>query len=189
LWVDQGKAEVSVEGKAAPIVVEQGMEVPLAAVLVPEQSLNEPADQLRDWSKGRSDSVSADNAIAAQISDDPISAENSASALGASGLGTLTYFPLLGLAPLGLSGPYNSFAPYQPGFSSIYLPGYRYQPFFLGLRMGGYRRPPYLPAGIAIRPRPGPPLPGSMVIRVPVPHPAPIHPVARPHGGMHGIHR
>lgn len=174
LWVDQGKAEVSAEATAAPVSVEQGMDVRFAAVLVPEQSLNEPADDLSDWSKGRSESISADNAIAAQISDDPTSADNSDL-----GSGILTYFPLLGLPPLGLglSSPYSSFAPYQPGFNSIYLPGYTYQPFILALRMGG----------LGISPRVGTPFHGSVGPRGPLPRPTHLRPV--PPAGVHGVHR
>jgi hypothetical protein len=177
LWVDQGKAEVSAEGSTAPVSVEQGMNLPLAGALVPEQSINEPVDDLTNWSKGRSQSISTDNAIAAQISDNPTTADPSNL-----GPGTLTYFPLLGLAPgLGLYRPYSSFAyssfaPYQPGFNSIYLPGYTYQPLILGLRIVG----------------------GPMVPRVPL-RPAPIHPVLHPTpgvrptavfpGGVHSVHR
>jgi hypothetical protein len=199
LWVDQGKAEVSAEATAA-VPVEQGMDLPFAAVLAPKPSINEPADQLSDWSKGRSESISADNAIAAHISDDPASAGESDS-----GSAILTYFPLLGLAPpgLGLSSPYSSFAPYQPGFNSIYLPGYTYQPFILALWIGGYPSFPYSSTGIGITPRVGPsfprpvvprvpiprprPFPGSVVPRAPIPGPTPMHPV--PHGGVYGLHR
>jgi hypothetical protein len=186
LWVDKGKAEVSGETNAAPVSVEQGMELPFAAKLVPQPSMNEPTDELSDWSKGRSESISTDNAIAVKISDDPTSADITGS--GAAGAGVLTYFPLLGLPPLGLGlsgsyspyspyslySPYSSFAPYQPGFYSIYLPGYTYQPLILGLLIGGYR-----------------PFPGSVGPRGPYPHPAPtIHPVPRPLGGVNpvGVH-
>src|SRR6516164_1072537 len=77
LWVDQGKAEVSAEDTAVPVSVEQGMDLPLAAALVPEPSTNEPADELSNWSKGRSQSISTDNGIEAKISDDPTAAGNS----------------------------------------------------------------------------------------------------------------
>ena len=169
LWVEQGKAEVSAEGTASPVSVEQGMDLPLAA-LVPEPSTNEPADELSNWSKGRSQSISTDNAIAAKISDDPTAAGNSDLAAG-----TLTYFPLLGLPAVGLGfsrpySSYNSFAPYQPGFNSIYLPGYTYQPFILGLLTVGHR-----------------PFPGSAVPHVPYPRPTPIRPVPHPIGGGHPV--
>src|SRR5215831_7674272 len=171
LWVDRGRAEVSAEATAAPVSVAQGMDLPFAAVLVPEPSINEPADALSNWSKGRSESIAADNAIAAEISDDPTSPDQSDL-----GPGVLTYFPLLGLSSLslGLSSPYSSFAPYQPGFNSIYLPGYTYQPFILGLWVGGRGGFPYAPLGVAISPRSGKPLPGSGAPRVPHPRPAPI---------------
>jgi hypothetical protein len=185
LWVHQGKAEVSDGATATPVSVEQGMNLPFAAALVPQQSINEPADELSDWSKGRSESISTDNAIAAQISDDPTTFANN-SGLGP---GTLTYFPMLGLpslglgssspygglglsspySGLGLSGLYSAYAPYQSGFNSLYLPGYTYLPYILGLRI---------------------PLIGSVVPRVPLPHPSPIHPVSRPVGGVNpgGVH-
>ena len=178
LWVEKGKAEVSSEGTVVPISVEQGMGLLFAAVLAPEPSTNEPADELSDWSKGRSQSISMDNAIAANISDDPTAANQSDL-----GLGTLTHFPLLGLPPVGLGyySPYSSYSPYsayspygsyQPGFNSIYLPGYTYQPFILGLLMGGYRS-----------------FPGSVVPRVPLPRPAPGRPVPHPYGGVQpGVH-
>jgi len=195
LWVDQGKAEVSAEDTAVPVSVEQGMDLRFVGVLVPEQSINEPADELSDWSKGRSESISTDNAIAAKISDDPTLAATSAL-----GTGTLTYFPLLGLAPPGLgssglynsfSNPYGSFAPYQPGFNSIYLPGYTYQPFIFGLWTGGQPGLPYSPV-FRISPTLGTPFPGSARPHVPLPRPAPIRPVPlpRPLGGVHpaGVH-
>jgi hypothetical protein len=167
LWVDQGKAEVFAEATAAPVSVEQGMDLLFTAVLVPEQSINEPVDELTNWSKGRSESISTDNAIAANISDDPTSADKSGL-----GPGILTSFPLLGLPPLGLGlySSYSSFAPYQPGFNSIYLPGYSYQPLILGSVIVGHR-----------------PFPGPVVPRLPHPRPAPIRPVPRPHVGLHPV--
>lgn len=166
LWVDRGKAEVSGEGTAIPVTVEQGMDLPFAPVLVPEPSINEPADKLSDWARGRSESIATDNAIAAKISDDPTSATSA----GSSGLGpgVLTYFPLLGLPPLGsgLSSSYSYFNPYyQPGFNSLYLPGYTYQPFILAIRMGS----------------------GSILTHIPYPRPAPIGLVPRPPGGVHPV--
>jgi hypothetical protein len=206
LWVDRGKAEVSAEGTATPVFVEQGMVLPFAPALVPDESIGEPADELSEWSKGRAESISADNAIAAQISDDPAPAVNSDF-----GSGTLTYFPLLGLTSPGLSrsnpyGPYSSFTPYQPGFNSIYLPGYAYPPFILAVWIGGHHGAPCLHPGlgcIGFAPRPGPrffgslgpqvppwrprPSPGSVVPRAPLPRALPMHPI--PRGGVYGIHR
>ena len=73
LWVQQGVAEVSSGATGAPVSVGQGMYLPLAAVLVPESSIDVPGDALTDWAKGRSESISADNAITAQIDEDPAS--------------------------------------------------------------------------------------------------------------------
>ena len=172
LLVRQGDAEVSAGG--SPVSVGQGMDLPFASVLVPERAIDAPADALTNWAQGRSQSISADNAITAQI--DEI------------GLDSFAYFPMIGATPLGLgsSGLYSSLAPrYQPGFNSIYLPGYTYRPLLLGIRLGsysGYRNSiPSIPwrAGFS---------PGARTI-VPAPH-APVSP-ARPvsRGGFHGAHR
>jgi hypothetical protein len=76
LWVRQGKAEAfAISGGAAdharPVPVEQGMVLPFARVLVADRSYDEPADKLKDWSKGRGESITADNTITAQIDEDP----------------------------------------------------------------------------------------------------------------------
>jgi hypothetical protein len=129
LWVQQGAAEVSSGDAGAPVSVQEGMYLPFAPVLVPERSIDVPGDALTDWAKGRSESISADNAITAQIDEDPASRDP--------GLGTdsFAYFPLIGVPSLGsgLYGGYSSFYPHQPGFNSIYLPGYTYRPFLFGL--------------------------------------------------------
>jgi hypothetical protein len=213
LWVDQGKAEVFAEGSATPVLVEQGMDLPLAATLAPDRSTSEPADELSDWSKGRAESISADNAIAAQISDDPTSAANSDLGPGLAP-GTVTYFPLLGLSSPGLSlsnpdGPYNSYSPFNPyqlGFNSIYLPGYAYLPFILAVWIGGHHGAPCPHLGAAclgFAPRPGPrflgslgaqvppwrprPSPGSVAPGAPLVRPSPIH--SFPRGGAFGTRR
>jgi hypothetical protein len=170
LWALRGSAEVD------SVKVEAGTDLPLAAVLVPEQSDQPPSDALSDWARGRSQSIVADNAITAQIDEDPPE-------LGA-GLDNFVYYPTLGLTPsLGssYSSLYSSVAPYQPGFSSIYLPGYSYQPIFIGLPFSGIsiRRPVigggYIPGPIRIggglgtgigMPRPSQPSPRPAPIRV-----------------------
>jgi hypothetical protein len=180
LWVQQGAAEISSGDTGAPASVEQGMYLPFASVLVPERSIDVPGDALTDWAKGRSESISADNAIAAQIDEDPASKN--------SGLWTdsFAYFPLVGVPSLGsgLYGGYSSmysYQSYQPGFNSIYLPGYTYRPFLLGLAPGGVRGYSYSPprhVGVS------PITPGA---RAPLPHPAPVRPIPRgvAHGGVH----
>lgn len=189
LSVQQGQAEVS-SAAGEPVSVEQGMTLPFAGVLVTERSNDLGGkDALNDWSNGRSDSISADNAITAQLDQDP-----AATAADPSGF---TYFPMLGVPSVGLSSlggsvvPYSSY-PAQPGFSSIYLPGYTYRPVILGLMgLGGIRGRPgvYLPYGSHI----GGTIPGSGVYIpgrvVPLPRPAPVR-VGAPvgvRGGMHAV--
>ncbi len=180
LWVQQGAAEVSSADRGAPVAVEQGMYLPLAPVLVPERSVDVPGDALTDWAQGRSESISADNAITAQIDEDPASRDP--------GLGTdnFAYFPMVGVPSLGsgLYGGYSSIYPSQPGFNSIYLPGYRYRPFLLGVTPGLIRSYSYTaPRRIGVFPiGPGP--------RLPLSHPTttvPVHPIPRavPHPGVH----
>jgi len=186
LLVRQGEAEVFAATTGQPISVEQGMSLPLADLLVPEESSKQSNDALSDWANGRSESISADNAITAQIDEDPSSRMP--------GLDGFTSFPFIGV-PIGLgsSSLNSSSALYQPGFNSIYLPGYTYQPLLVGLAGRGYRT--YLPSSTwrigvspgagAIVPFPRVPFPRSPVTRFPVPLPAPMRP-APPHAGVRG---
>jgi hypothetical protein len=178
LWVRQGEAEVFTGAGGQPISVEHGMNLPLAAVLVPEQRPNElSGDSLSDWADGRGESIAADDAITAQIDEDPASQTT--------GLDSFTYFPSLGMPSLGMdsSGLYSSYTPYQPGFNSIYLPGYTYPPIMLGLLghgMGIYV--PRLPWRTGISPGVGTIV---RIPRAPVPYPTPVH--AAPTVVVHGI--
>jgi hypothetical protein len=181
LLVRQGEAEVSAGANGTPVSVKQGMDLPLAAVLVPESaSLDAPTDALANWNHGRSESISADNAITAQIDQDPALSNSSLAMNG------FTYFPMIGVMPsLGMGSSYGAYGiltPYQPGFSSIYLPGYNYRPLILGLGPGGYRGylyPPPRRVGFA-------PVTGAMV-PAPVYRPMPAHPIS--HGAVRGGHR
>ena len=65
-----GTVEVAAAGDA-PVTVEQGNDLPLEGVLAPEKSAIDAPDSLRDWAEGRAQSISADNAIAADIQDPP----------------------------------------------------------------------------------------------------------------------
>jgi hypothetical protein len=157
LWVLQGKAEVSADtnNKERPVSVEQGTYVPFAAVLVPERSVDQPRDALSTWAEGRQQSISADNAIAANIQDP-------ASMNGASpDPDSFTYYPMLALPPIGsgLSSPSNSVLA-QPGFNSIYLPGYTYLPAFLGIAAAGF------PISVQVTPHAG--LSPVRIPRIPV---------------------
>ena len=184
LWVYPGGADVSTGVAAAPVSVEQGMYLPFASVLVPERFIDMPGDALADWATGRSESISADNAIAAQIDEGPASRNSGLE------VDSFAYFPLIGVPSLGSasSGGYGLFDPYQPGFNSIYLPGYTYKPLLVGLAPGGIRSYPYSP------PRHVGVFPIVPAPHTPRPHPAPGHPVPPPghpvprgvaHGGVH----
>ena len=167
-----GSVEVWTAG-AAPVQVAQGMDLPFAAVLVPVDSAVEGPDSLNDWSEGRAQSISADNAIAADIQD---SANISSTYSPAD---AFTYFPLLGYPSVGSNfsayGGLYGVTPYQPGFSSLYLPGYTYRPSYLRLPVGGLGRTLYPPSRFSLPPRPiAPP-------RGPVASPPAIHPPVRGH--------
>ncbi len=134
--------EVQVAGASGgPVKVEPGMELPLAAVLVPEAVSAPASDPLGQWAQGRAESVAADNAIAAGIQD-PANMTDTDAAAWAGGLPAdgFTYFPMLGLSSMdpnlagyGYSGGiYGPMGP-QLGFYSAYLPGYTYRPLLLGV--------------------------------------------------------
>jgi hypothetical protein len=93
LTVRQGRAEVFDGAGSQPLAVEQGMNLPFAAVLVPEPSNAQPVDALNDWANGRSQSIMADNAITEQIDEDPDSRTNTADV----DAGAFSYFPFLGV--------------------------------------------------------------------------------------------
>jgi hypothetical protein len=180
LWVRQGEAEVFAGPTGQPMSVKPGMSLPFASVLVPERSSDEPSDALSDWANGRGESISADNAITAQIDEGPASETP-----GSDGF---TYFPLLGVpsVSLGPFSPYSSFSPYQPGFNSIYLPGYTYAPLMLrllGRGSGTYWPSP--PRRIRVSPGAGPIVP---IPRAPLPRSAPVH-APRHLGVRGGAHR
>ncbi len=144
LWVHDGEAEVMDAATGEPIAVQRGMDLPLAAALVPERAFDEPTDALSTWSRGRADSISADNQIAANIQDpaslsDPTLGDPNL-AIGYPSQYGFTQFPMIGMAAMSpvmpgaySTSPYGSLYPYQLGFYSMYLPGYTYRPLFLGL--------------------------------------------------------
>jgi hypothetical protein len=178
LWVLQGEAEVSTDSHDTPVSVGTGMYMPFAAVLLPERAIDSPRDALSTWSEGRHRSISTDNAIAANIQD-PASMNPSIS-----GSDSFTYFPMLGLPSLGqdLSSTYDALGLTQPGFNSLYLPGFTFLPLLLGIRPIGFppaRFPSAYPHPIPVRPV----YPRPVPTRPTFPHPtAPIHVFT---GGVH----
>jgi len=187
LSVRQGRAEVLSAASAQPVTVDQGMSLPFAGVLVPEAS-SAAKDALSEWSTGRGQSIVADNTITSQLDQDPDAQT--------AGVDNFTYYPMLGLSSLGMApvGPYSSYLPYQPGFYSIYLPGYTYRPMILGTMglgtMGvgviGRPYPGYLPSipRLGVTPGTGMIVPGP---RSPLVRPLPIHAPAPV--GVHVGHR
>ncbi len=153
LTVREGEAQVRRIPDGAPVAIHAGMTLPFAQVLVQEPtagSVSEAAapptgDALSQWNTGRSESIAADNSIAAQINEDPSSRN--------ANFDTFAYFPYLGGVPpaSGLYGAYTSLVPSQVGFNSIYLPGYTYRPLLLGVPVIGsgiYYQAPYPRLGL-----------------------------------------
>ncbi len=198
MQVREGDVDVAAGGDA-PVTIEKGMELPLEKLLVPEKSPFEPTDTFTDWADGRAQSISTDNAIAADIQD-PATMTGTAYP----GDPSFTYFPLLGFptpmssmssyGSLGLS-PYTSLT--QVGFYSVYLPGYTYRPLLLrlprGVGLGRTLYPtavsPYAPSrfGTAGPTRLGSPTAPINIPRVPVTRPvtppAAAHPATPVHIG------
>lgn len=163
LEVREGEAEVAGGPLGNPVVVDRGTEMPLTNEALAQGSSaspDEPRDAFDIWSRGREDSISADNAIAANIQD-PADVDSSASAgsadpaMVAAGLvypqqPGFTQFPMIGLTPM--SPLYSTMYPYQPGFFSPYLPGYTYQPAFLLVTPMAIRNSPHYSPYSATRP-------------------------------------
>jgi hypothetical protein len=169
LSVGEGEAQVA-DGSSSKLTVERGSAVALDGAVAADvladrsaPSVDQTPDSLDNWSRGREDSISADNAIAANIQD-PGTQDAAGSldpALVAAGLAYppqsgFTQFPMLGLSPV--SPLYSTLYPYQPGFYSSYLPGYTYRPLFLlvsptAIRGATVRTPTiYAPYSQTIRP-------------------------------------
>jgi len=214
--VYKGQVTVSTGSGPEDVKVNDGQFLPLAAVLVPEPSpIIRKEDAFTTWAMNRSQAVSADNATAAEIVDDPSALDNSQLALGGvvdpglgltpygslNGYGNLsgfTYFPMTLLGtPYGLS----FWSPFQPRLTSIYITPYVGGTLFRTGWPAGIR----YPSGILRNPVPHPiggnvgsgfSRPGGVTNRVPfTPAPAP-RPVAIPRpavapraGGHVGGHR
>jgi hypothetical protein len=119
LEVYKGSIEVGAGEKADRVTVREGETLPLTAVLVPEPAKAVAGDEFKGWAMNRSQAVSADNATAAGIIDDPSQIENS----GMAAAGGLSYFPITGIPALGYY-PYgvSFWSPYQSTLSSVYFP-------------------------------------------------------------------
>ena len=179
LWVLKGDADVAM-GNKQPVSVAKGMDLPLTAALRPADSSNQPADSLSEWAKGRGDSIATDDTITESIDKDPLSQMPDFQGF--------TYFPYVGVPYMGMGlysrplyGPALGMQPAQPGFYSMYLPGYSYAPVLLiPSRLGQIAAPPFS----VVIPRPGhaPYQVGPSRPLVPGAHPiAPARPLPLPH--------
>lgn len=121
----QGAVEVSTDGQAQPLTLHEGDLVPLAPVLVTEAAPVAGNDAFKNWAMSRSQAISSDNSVAAQILDNP-------SAVDSDGLasGGFTYFPLIGIPSLGIGNPYglSFWSPYQS--SLTFAPAALYGPVY-----------------------------------------------------------
>jgi hypothetical protein len=135
LWVFQGKAEVLADSNGGAISVGEGMYMPFAAVLVPERTIDPPRDALSSWAEGRQQSISTDNAIAANIQD-PASVQDSASIQDPGSMNTSnsgpsltllrnTYLPLFLAAGLAARFIYNASSSSAPHRSFAISPSSR----------------------------------------------------------------
>lgn len=191
--VYRGSVEVAAEGTTETEYAGEGQVLPLAAVLVAEESTTPGGDAFKNWAMRRSQAVSADNAIAADIFDDPRQIDASGLALGG-----FSYFPLTGIPSMSITNPHalSLWSPYQSTLSSIYSPWYLYGPQYLGWPRGLplYSRPIVAwPARVGIGLHPGgfgsprlPVVPQPPV--VPRPPVAP-RPIGAPHSGFHASGR
>jgi hypothetical protein len=136
--------------------VKEGEVLPFGAVLLAEQSRNSGADAFKSWAMSRSQAVSADNAIAAEI----VYAPQQPDALDAD-LGGFSYFPLTGVPSLGISNPYglSFWSPYQSAWNSIYFPVYLYGPYYSGWPSGV----PFYPQRVVITSPGGVGRPGGVI--------------------------
>lgn len=175
----------------APVTVKAGQSLPLAPVLMPDQTVGPPGDAFNSWAFDRSEAIAADNATAAQIVDDPALYPDLANASGLS-LAGYTYFPPT------TGYPYMSYSPYGPrpyGLSTYTTP-YSFGYGFGGYQVGSFYRgvpgrtvlpqlPVRMPATGGYYPRPVTPYPITRPGVIAPSMPRPAAPAPAIHGGRH----
>jgi hypothetical protein len=180
--VYRGDIEVAPDGKTEAVAVRRGEVLPLAAVLVAEQASAHEDDAFKTWAMSRSQAISADTSIAAQIFDDPRQSDPTGLDLGG-----FSYFPMTGIPALGITSPYglSFWSPYQSTLAPLYSPGSLYGPRYLGWPRTApiYSRPIGVsPTRIGTGLHPG----GIGTPRFPVMPGAIGPPRGTPHAGFHG---
>ena len=130
--VYDGEVEVSAKN-GTPVTAKAGQTLPLALVLVPDQTLGPPGDAFNEWAFQRSQAIEADNNTAAQIVDDPALYPSFGDPSGLVMAG-YTYFPPT------LGYPYMGYNMYGPGVYSRYLTSYGVYGYpYMGVPVyGGY---------------------------------------------------
>jgi hypothetical protein len=180
--VYDGEVEVRT-AQDAPVTVKAGQTLPLAAILVPDETLGAPGDGFNSWTFDRSEAVAADNNTADQIVDDPALYPDLADASGLS-LAGYTYFPATTGYPSATYGNYGAWNPYIGSYN-----GYAYGSSLIYTQR---TLRPGLPGGLILPPLRLPyPSPGGYRLGGTYPAPRPVVPVApRPApAAVHAGHR
>lgn len=185
-----GEVEVRSTQQGTSATLRAGETLPLASVLVPEETLGAPGDEFNSWTFDRSEAINADNAMADQIVDDPALYPDLGDASGLAMAG-YTYFPTttgnpyMNYGSYGAYGTYGTYGTWSP-YIGLYR-GYAYGSS-LGYILRSARpglpgtlplRPTY-PGGVGYHPGGGYPSPRP-IIGAPVPRTAPAaHPIVHP---------
>jgi hypothetical protein len=119
--VYKGQAEVHTGSEEARVTVTSGQNLPLAKVLVPEDTTVASNDPFKAWAMSRSQDISSDNATAKGIVDDPGTVDSSGLAAGA-----YSYYPQAIVPGLGYPYGMSFWSPFQSNLSAIYFPPYLY---------------------------------------------------------------
>lgn len=119
--VYKGQAEVHTNGEEARVTVTTGQNLPLASVLVPQDTTVASNDPFKAWAMSRSQDISSDNATAKGIVDDPGTVDSAGFAAGA-----YSYYPQAIVPGLGYPYGMSFWSPFQSNLSSVYFPPYLY---------------------------------------------------------------
>jgi hypothetical protein len=181
LRVYNGVVEVRT-AQGSPVSVNAGQTLPLASVLVPDETVGPPGDGFNSWSFDRSEAIAADNATAAQITDDPALYPDLADASGLA-MASYTYFPPTVGLPYSTYGAYAAYTPYLGSsyygyYSYAVRSGYALRPLSTGLPSGTL--PPlrlHYPTTGIYHPGVGVPITRPGMVTPSIPHTVPV---ARP---------
>jgi FecR protein len=128
--VYKGEAEVHTSGPGASagtagdearVTVTSGQNLPLASVLVPQDTTVASNDPFKAWAMSRSQDISSDNATAKGIVDDPGTVDSSGLAAGA-----YSYYPQAIVPGLGYPYGMSFWSPFQSNLNAVYFPPYLY---------------------------------------------------------------